>query len=104
MEAGIVALTVKPEHLDAFIEEIVKHARRSKDEPGCLRYDVLRDNEDPNLIHVYEVFVDEAAFKAHGESTHNKEWRDKIKDWTPEDWIRASFCVTLVPPDAEWHK
>ena len=104
MEALIVALQVKPEHLDAFIEEMVKHARRSMDEPGCVSYDVGQDKEDPNLIHVYEVFVDEAAFKAHDQAPHNKEWLDTIKDWHPEDWLRPRFVVTLFPPDSERRK
>ena len=104
MEAAIVALTVKPEHLDVFIKEMVEHARLSMEEPGCLRYDVSQDKEDPNILYVYEVFVDEAAFASHREAPHNEEWRNRIKDWHPEDWTRANFCVTLVPPDSEWHK
>ena len=101
MEAAIVALTVKPEHLDAFIKEMVVHARLSVEEPGCLRYDVIQDKEAPNILYVYEVFVDEAAFASHIEAPHNEEWLDTIKDWHPEDWTRSNSCVTMFPPDSE---
>lgn len=41
-----------------------------RDEPGCLTFDVLRDRSDPDLIWLYEVYVDEAAFESHMRSAH----------------------------------
>ena len=46
-----------------------------RDEPGCLRFDVLQDNADPDHFFFYEVYRDEAAFQAHGQAPHFARWR-----------------------------
>ena len=56
-------------------EEIVLDAVRnlvgpSRAEPGCLYYQPHRDPENPRVFFFYEQYVDEAAYKAHGESEH----------------------------------
>lgn len=56
-------------------EERVAEALRmlapaSRAEPGCLYYQPCRDREDPRVFCVFEVYVDEEAYKAHGESEH----------------------------------
>ena len=104
MESIMVRLQINPEYLDVFIEEIMEHARLSVGDPGCLLYDVVQDQEDPNLLYVYEVFVDEVAHEAHRNAPYNTKWRDTVKDWHPADWIRYRDCFTVFPPDSEWHK
>ena len=101
---GLVTLQVNSEHLDAFMESMVEHARLSLEEPGCLRYDVVQDSEHSNRIYVYEVFVDEAAFDTHRQAPHNQEWRETTKDWHPPDWTQHRLCVTVFPPDSAWRK
>ena len=55
MIALIVTIQIKPEHREAFMESMFGDARGSNnDEPGCLRFDVLQDSEDPNRIFLYE--------------------------------------------------
>lgn len=60
-------------------------------EPGCLQFDVAVDPKDPCKIFLYEVYVDEAAFQAHLETDHFKDfdarsrplYRSKVaKTWT----------------------
>ena len=56
MIALVVTIKIKPGHKEAFMASMMDDARGSNnDEPGCLRFDVLQDNEDPNKIHLYEV-------------------------------------------------
>ena len=45
----------------------------SRAEPGCLQYDVHRDNDDSNRFFIFERYVDEAALEAHGGSPHFQE-------------------------------
>ena len=45
----------------------------SRAEPGCLQYDAHRDRDDPNSFFLFERYVDEAAFDAHGASPHFQE-------------------------------
>ena len=45
----IVSARVKPEQRGRFLEAIEENAVTSvRDEPGCLRFDVVRDNDDPD--------------------------------------------------------
>ncbi len=61
-----VAFTIKAERIDDFLREIAVNAASAvRDEPGCMRFDVLQDREDPARIHLYEVYKDDAALEAH---------------------------------------
>ena len=73
----IVSLRVKPDMVDAFLEAIGENSRASRrDEPGCLRFDVHRDNHDPNHFLLYELYADERAFtEAHRGAPHYEKWR-----------------------------
>ena len=43
-----------------------------------MRFDVLRDNNDPNKFLLYEVYVDAAAAAAHKETEHYNKWRETV--------------------------
>ena len=43
---------------------------RSRAEPGCRFYQPSRDPDDPNVFFFFEIYDDEAAYAAHGESEH----------------------------------
>ena len=104
MQALVVTLQIKPEHREAFMEAMLDDARGSvANEPGCLRFDVVQDLEDPNRIHLYEVYRDEAAIEAHRQAPHFVKWRDTVKDWHAADPVRR-VCTTVFPPDSAWHK
>jgi quinol monooxygenase YgiN len=60
MFAVLGIIKVKPEFLAVFIEHVRLHAGKSLAEPGCLRYDVLQDRDDPHTICLYEIFRSEA--------------------------------------------
>jgi quinol monooxygenase YgiN len=49
---------------------IAKLIEPSRAEPGCRFYQPNRDPENPNVFFFYEIYDDEAAYKAHGESAH----------------------------------
>lgn len=44
-------------------------------EDGCLKYGFAEDVLDPGLIHISEVWRDQAALEAHFASAHIAEWR-----------------------------
>jgi autoinducer 2-degrading protein len=74
----IVDLAVRAEHLEEFVDGIRAQMRASlRDEPGCLRFDVLRSTEDPLRFVLHEVYVDEDAFRlAHRAAPHYAAWRE----------------------------
>lgn len=55
-------------------QELIEHLEAmmapTNAEPGCQVYRVVRSNEDPNEFVLFEVYDDEAAFKAHAASEH----------------------------------
>lgn len=62
----------------AAIEALIEPSRA---EPGLLLYQPQRDPEDPRVFLLYEQYVDEAAYKAHGESEHFR--RHGLEDGIP---------------------
>ena len=102
MIALIVTIQIKPDHREAFMESMMDDARGSNnDEPGCLRFDVLQDNEDPNKIHLYEVYKDQAAVDAHRAAPHYTKWRETVQDWFDGEIVRR-LASPVFPPDGSW--
>ena len=102
MHALIVTIKIKPENKDAFMEALHGDAVGSnKDEPGCLRFDVLQDAEDPNAIHLYEVYKDEAALEAHRQAPHYLKWRNTVQEWFDGPVVRR-VASNVFPPDDAW--
>lgn len=96
----IVKIDMKPEYREPFLESMLEDARGAQeDEPGCLRFDVIQDEKDPNRIYLYEVYLDQAAFDAHIVAPHFTQWRDLVKDWfaSPPEVSRGS---NISPVDA----
>lgn len=49
---------------------MARHAAASREEPGCLVFDVCRDPADPAAFVLYEAYTDEAAYVAHRATAH----------------------------------
>ena len=102
MIALIVTIQIQPEHREAFMESMLDDARGSNnDEPGCLRLDVLQDSEDPNRIHLYEVYKDQAALDAHRQAPHYTKWRETVQDWFAAETVRR-MATPVFPPEQSW--
>jgi autoinducer 2-degrading protein len=94
-----VPVVVKPEERERFLKAIEDDSTCSvRDEPGCLRFDVLQDQADPNRYYFYEVYQDEAAFQAHTQTPHLARWREASEQCLTErpQAIRAN---TVFPRD-----
>jgi autoinducer 2-degrading protein len=73
----LVSLRVKPDMVGRFLEVMGETSRASRgDEPGCLRFDVHLDNDDPSHFLLYEIYADERAFtEEHRRAPHYEKWR-----------------------------
>jgi (4S)-4-hydroxy-5-phosphonooxypentane-2,3-dione isomerase len=72
-----VEFEVAPPHIDEFLRLVIENGKASeRDEPGCKRFDICRRRDEPNRIFLYEIYDDEAAFKAHVETPHFLKFRD----------------------------
>jgi len=66
----IVKFTVKKEKLDFFKSELFKILEPTREEDGCIRYDLHQDIENPNILMFYEVWETVSAWKAHDLQQH----------------------------------
>lgn len=60
----------KPEHKDALIRELLKLIEPTRREPGCLVYELLIDEEDPNFLIMSEKFVNQEALDVHQKNSY----------------------------------
>jgi (4S)-4-hydroxy-5-phosphonooxypentane-2,3-dione isomerase len=60
-----VAITIKPENVEAFMTKLLENATAARKEPGCLTFDVNVDPNDRTKVMLYEVYKSEAAFQEH---------------------------------------
>lgn len=66
----------------------------SREEPGNQFYQPYQSPDEPGVFRVFEIYDDEAAFKAHGESEHFQKWGFGVAIPELEDRQRE-FYVTL---------
>src|SRR6201986_1521407 len=99
-----VKVRVKPEERDRFLKAIEVDALGSeRDEPGCARFNVLRDQQDQNVYYFFEVYRDEAALEAHRAAPPSAGWRAAAD---PLDGpTEATRCSTVFPASSDyWEK
>ena len=71
MHIVLVLVTVRSEMLDEFERALLHNARESvAHDPGCLRFDVCQQIDDPTRWVLYEVYDAPAAHAAHRQSAH----------------------------------
>jgi autoinducer 2-degrading protein len=94
-----VKVRVKPEARERFLKAIEVDALGSeRDEPGCLRFNVLNDQKDPNVYYFYEVYRDEAALEAHRAAPHYAVWRAAADTlYGPAEAIRVQPVFPAAP-------
>lgn len=99
-----VRVRVKPGQRQRFLDAIELDALGSeRDEPGCLRFNVLQDEGDENVYYFYEVYKDHAALEAHRKTPHYGVWRAAAD--TLDGPIEAIRCRTVFPAArAYWGK
>jgi autoinducer 2-degrading protein len=97
----IVSLQVKPDMVAQFLEVMGENARASRrDEPGCLRFDVHRDNNDPNHFILYELYADERAFaEDHHAAPHYEKWRAGSAELLEPNGQVNTFASPAFPGD-----
>lgn len=78
MHVTLVHVHVRPEAVGDFLEATRRNHEASVAEPGNLRFDVLRSEDDPSRFILYEAYQDEAAARAHKETAHYAAWRDAV--------------------------
>lgn len=93
-----VKARIKPEGRQRFLQAIEVDALGSeRDEPTCLRFNVLQDALDEDVYYFYEVYKDQAALDAHRATPHFAAWREAGD--TLDGPIVVTRCQTIFPAD-----
>jgi autoinducer 2-degrading protein len=101
MKALVVTIDVKPEHREAFIEELIKNAVGSEErEPGCLVFNVAQDSANPDVMHLFEVYRDQEAVDIHMKAPHVLRFLEATTDWIARP-IGVIDCDTVYPRQRE---
>ena len=75
----LVSIEVVPGSRDTFLEAFRINCAGTRREPGNLRFDLLRDPENENRFHVYEIFRDNAALEEHRKTPHYRKCVEMIE-------------------------
>ena len=101
MDAIFVTIRVKEQFCNDFIQASLGDAVGSvKDEPSCLRFDVLSNTEDPTVFYLYEVYKN-AHQKLHLSRSRFLKWQETVN---PMIEGRESSVVmdTIFPDEDVW--
>ena len=92
----MVTVEIEEARVPAFLEALKVDAAGSREEEGCLRFDLLKDSEAANTWHFYEIYKDNDAMAVHKTLPHYKAWADF------KAGVAASFVclLSLLPVSA----
>jgi len=96
-----VQVHVHENRVREFTEAILDNARSTRKEPGNVRFDVLRREQDPTRFLLYEVYRTAADFAAHQQTPHYFRFRDAVADWMAEPRVGVRH-ESVFPPDDAW--
>ena len=103
MYSIFVTINIKPENVEAFKEASLGDSQGSvRDEPGCFRFDILRDESVATRFYLYEVYRDVEAFEAHMETPHFKRWWETVERMLDDS--SSVKMQTVFPSDVGWEK
>ena len=77
-----VTFVIHEQWVSDFETAILINAQASlNNEPGCERFDVCRDANNPTVFYLYEIYQDKKAIEAHYQSPHYLTMKETVKDW-----------------------
>jgi len=96
----IIAGTVRvpPGNVEAFRPHMKTMMAASRAEDGCHAYGYAEDVAEPGLIHVFEVWRDQAALDAHFQTAHMAAWRAEFPNFGVSDRKLTAYEVASERP------
>lgn len=75
-----MAIDVRPEKYEEFVEGLSKHISVIRTEAGCEFIDIYRDTQKENVVNVWEIWSDRPSWDAHMVNQNSKAWQSIAKD------------------------
>ena len=88
----MVTVEIEEARVPAFLEALKVDAAGSREEEGCLRFDLLKDSENANTWHFYEIYKDNDAMAVHKTLPHYKAWADFKARFAASSWLPSRLC------------
>jgi autoinducer 2-degrading protein len=97
-----VYIHVKPDMVSRFIDVTTPNHKESVKEPGNLRFDLIRQVDDPSRFMLYEAYESEEAAANHKLTSHYLKWREDVKELMAEP--REGIRYNIIEPGdpSEW--
>jgi quinol monooxygenase YgiN len=81
---------LRPEHRDAFVQALIEHGGAAvPTEPHTVRFDVIADQGDPNLIFLYEAYANPDAFSTHLNGESHQQF---VQLLSQNDWLTGPLA------------
>ena len=91
----MVTVEIEEARVPAFLEALKVDAAGSREEEGCLRFDLLKDSEAANTWHFYEIYKDNDAMAVHKTLPHYKAWADFKARFAASFRLPSRLCCSL---------
>lgn len=96
-----VHVQVLLDRLEEFKEATVANARRSLEEPGVARFDVVQQQDDPTRFVLVEAYQSSIDADAHKETEHYRLWREAVAPMMAESRFRVEYS-NIFPHSESW--
>ena len=93
---------VKADRVDDFAQASITNSKGSLQEPGCHRFDVIQQNDDPTRFVLVEGYDSEADLDFHKTQQHYLDWKASVEDMQAEPRYALKY-TNLYPGDETWH-
>jgi len=97
-----VYVHVKPDGIQSFIDATTANHHESVKEPGNLRFDLIRQANDPCRFMIYEAYESEEASAAHKNTPHYLKWRDAVSELMAEPRQGVKYEIIEPKNPAAW--
>ena len=85
-----VTFKVHPGFGEAFLARVLRQAADSLTlETECHIFDVCANDQEPETVFLYEVYENEASFKAHLASSHFRAFDQEVGEWIADKQVRT---------------
>lgn len=93
-QAVVVRYRVKLGKMGEFLAILKDHVANTRAiEPGCVQFDILIPEDATDVIHLYEAYADETAFRLHNASEHLAKYKAKTEALLSERMI--TWCTVV---------
>ncbi|ROL79050.1 putative quinol monooxygenase [Pseudomonas vranovensis] len=82
----ILKAKTRPQMSEAFETLFRAYVEPSRQEPGCIEYHMLRDQQDPSLFVFYEIWASKAALDVHSALPQMAAFFEKRMDYLERDF------------------